>query len=220
MIRRCQKHPDVATWPTHMHSLVFAPARPYVASSVTRIQGSLPWHGAQKNVLRDLRRAASQLLRPDAAKGTRSVERPVPCAARFGSSPRSVPAVQSGEAGTPFAAGRQSVLYPALRLLRGPALPLGDEKGGGRGAVPGLARSQGAGHAVHARTTEARGYTRAAGGIDEISIRKGSHLPHCRQRPFAAPADLVRRFRIAPRRAWTSFIGLSGKRRRKRSAWR
>ncbi len=55
-------------------------------------------------------------------------------------------------------------------------------------------------------------------GIDEISIRKGhtyrivvSDL--IRHRPICSAA------RIARKRAWTSFIDFSGKRRPKRSAW-
>jgi hypothetical protein len=55
MICRCPNHLSAATWPTHTHFPVFAPARSCAAASVIRRCGSLPWHGAQKNVLWNLR---------------------------------------------------------------------------------------------------------------------------------------------------------------------
>jgi len=48
MICRCPKYPSAATWQTHMHSPVFAPALSATAASVTRRCGSLSSRGAQK----------------------------------------------------------------------------------------------------------------------------------------------------------------------------
>jgi hypothetical protein len=117
---------------------------------VTRRCGSLPSLGAQKNILWDLRDDASQFLRPYAATGTRFVERSLSHRARPGSSSGSMPAVWRSEARATGVRGRQSVLYPTLRVLRGPALPLGDDQGHCRGAAPGLGRGEGTGQAVHA----------------------------------------------------------------------
>ena len=67
--------------------------------------------------------------------------------------------------------------YQALCLLRGAALPFGNDQGPGRGAEAGLGYGQGAGDAVHGG---AEFHLAKAGrpgpkvvGIDEISIRKG-----------------------------------------------
>src|SRR5450631_4546608 len=124
MICRCPKHPSAATWHTHTHSPVSAPALSSTAASVTRKCGSLSSHGAQKNLLRELRDDASQLLRPHAAAGARSLQRPLSHPARHRSSSGSMPPVWRGEARATGVLGRQSVLYPTLFVLRGPALPL------------------------------------------------------------------------------------------------
>src|SRR5260370_33746040 len=95
MICRCPKHPGAATWQTHMHSPDFVPVLSSTAASVTRKCGSLPSHGAQKNVLWDLRDDASQLLRRHAAAGARFVDRTVSLPARHRGSSGSVPSVWS-----------------------------------------------------------------------------------------------------------------------------
>jgi len=55
MICRCSKHQSAATWQTHTHFRVSGPELSSTAVLVTRKCGSLPWHGAQKNVLWSLR---------------------------------------------------------------------------------------------------------------------------------------------------------------------
>ena len=69
MICGCQKRPSAATWLTRILSLVSVPDPSPTADSVTRRCGLLPSHGAQKNVLWDVRHDASQLLRPNTAPG-------------------------------------------------------------------------------------------------------------------------------------------------------
>src|ERR1700682_1194730 len=98
MICRCLRHLSAAIWQTHTQSLVFVPALRYAVASAVRKRGLLPWHGAQKNLLRDLRDDASQLLRPHASASARSLQRSFSHRARFGSTPGFVPAVWDGEA--------------------------------------------------------------------------------------------------------------------------
>src|SRR5271168_2954316 len=122
MICRCPKHPSAATWQTHTHSPAFVPELSSTVALVTRNCGSLASRGAQKNVLRDLRDDASQLLRPHAAASARSLERALSHPARPGSASGSMPPVWRGEARATGVPGRQSVLYPTLCVLRRPTL--------------------------------------------------------------------------------------------------
>ncbi len=220
MICRCPNHLSAATWPTHTHSLVFAPERSCAAASVTRKCGSLPWHGAQKNVLWNLRDDASQFLRPHAAAGAGSVERPVSHSARPRGSSGSMRPVSRGEARATGVPGRQSVLHPALCVLRGSALPLGDHQGHCRGAAPGLGRGQGAGQAVHARAAPARRHARTEGDRHRRDLDPQAVIPTASSSAtWSVAARSGSAARIARKRAWTSFIDFSGKRRPKRSAW-
>jgi hypothetical protein len=131
-------------------SPVFVPARSFVTASAIRRHGSLSGRGAQKNALRDLRDDAMQLLRPYAAAGMRFVERPLSHRARYRSASGSMPSVWRVETRATGVPGRQSVLYPKLHVLRGPALPLGDDQGDCRGTAPGLGCGQGVAQTVHA----------------------------------------------------------------------
>src|ERR1035441_3366479 len=193
MICRCPNHLSAATGRTHTHSLVFVRARSCAAASVIRKCGSLPWHGAQKNVLWDLRDDASQFLRPYAAAGARSAERPVSHRARHRSSSGSVPAVWRGEARATGVPGRQSVLYPTLCVLRGPALPLGDDQGHCRGTAPGLGRGEGTGQAVHVCAAQPGWHAGTEGDRYRRDLDpQGPYLAHCRERSDPSPSDLVR----------------------------
>ena len=208
-------------WRTHTLSLDFVLALGCVVALAIRRFGSLPWRGAQKNVLWDLRDDASQLLRPCTPPGARSVERTVSYLSRSGSAPGSLPPMCRGETRAAGVSGRQSLLHQALRVLRGPALPLGDDQGHRRGTAPGLGGGQGVGQAVHARASEARRHT----GPESHRYRRDldpqrPHLPHCRQRSRSVIARSGSVARIAARPAWTSSIGLSGKRRPETSVWR
>ena len=98
MICGCQKRPSAATWLTRILSLVSVPDPSPTADSVTRRCGLLPSHGAQKNVLWDVRHDASQLLRPNTAPGAGLVERTVPRSARHRGSSDPMPPVSRGEA--------------------------------------------------------------------------------------------------------------------------
>src|SRR5271170_565143 len=194
MICRCQNHPSAAIWQMRTHFLVSVPEPSSTAVSVTRKCGSLPSRDAQKNVLRNLWDDASELLRPHPATSARFVQWTVSCSARYRGSSGSMPSVWRGEARATGVPGRQSVLYPTLRVLRGPALPLGDDQGHRRGTAPRLGRRQGAGQAVHACAAQPGWHAGTEGDRYRRDLDpQGPYLPHCRERSDPSPSDLVRR---------------------------
>ena len=128
----------------------------------------------EKNGLRRLRACLSHLLRPAASSSARSLLWRQARLSRLPDSPGLVLAVWRREERTAGLAGRQSFLHQAVRLLRGPTLPRKHRQGRGRGTAPRLAHRQGAGQAVHARTTApCRQPAPTVIGIDEIAIAKG-----------------------------------------------
>ena len=205
MIAACQRHDDRAGCGMRIAFPGSVRARPSRGSSAIPTRGSSPSPGGQKNGLWDLRPGAARVVRPQAPPGPRPrLRRPADLPRARGPA-GGLPALWRGEAGAARLAGRQSLLHQALRLLRGPALSGRADPGRGRGAAPRLAHRQGAGEAVHARAAAAGRDARPAGDRHRRDLdREGAHLPHRRQRPGPAPADLVRRARTAPRRAWTS----------------
>src|SRR5271154_306185 len=193
MICRCQNHPSAAIWQMRTHFLVSVPEPSSTAVSVTRKCGSLPSRDAQKNVLRNLWDDASELLRPHPATSARFVQWTVSCSARYRGSSGSMPSVWRGEARATGVPGRQSVLYPTLRVLRGPALPLGDDQGHCRGTAPRLGRGEGTGQAVHACAAQTRRHPGSARHRHRRDLDpQGSYLPYRRERPDPSSSDLVR----------------------------
>src|SRR5271169_4719511 len=118
MICRCSKHLSVATCQTHTHFRVSEPELSSTAVLVTRRCGSLPPHGAQKNVLWNLRGDASQFLRPHAARGSGSVERPVSHSARPRGSSGSMRSVSRGEARATGVPGRACCLSVDRKMIK------------------------------------------------------------------------------------------------------
>ena len=220
MICGCQKHRSAAAWPMRTHSLVSEPEPSATADLVTRRCESLSSHDAQKNVLRRLRNDASQFLRPYEAAGAGLVERTVPHFARYRGASDSMPSVLRSEARAPLVPGRQSVLHPALCVLRGPALSLGDDQGHCRGTAPGLGRSQGTRQAIHACAAQARRHSGTAGDRHRRDLDpQGSYLSYRRERSDPSPPDLVRRPGSLGGEHGRVLSDFSGKRRPKRSAW-
>ena len=165
----------------------------YVESSVTRRLASLRLYGAQKNDLRVLWPCAIGLVRPTCTPGARSVLwRHAHLSGGRGAA-RSVPQLRKGEARGVGVPGGQSVLYQALCLLRGAALPPSHHQGHCRGTQSSLGNDQDAGEAVHACAACQSGHAGTQGHRHRRDLDpQGPHLPHRGERSDSKASDLVR----------------------------
>jgi hypothetical protein len=188
MLDECQHHAGSLM---RIASPGSAPRLPSGASSATPRRASCVCCAAEKNVLWHLRPESPDLLRPQDPPGPRPLLRRYP-RLPGGRGPAGVlPHRETGEAAL---VGRQPLLHPPLRLLRGPALSfLGHPRHRPR-AAPRLEDCQSPGDGVHARATPPGGDTGAPGHRYRRDLHpQGAHLPHRGQRPGARATHLVRR---------------------------
>src|SRR5919106_1988159 len=193
MIGACQLRDGRAGCGMHIAAQGSDRVQPSPASSAIPSRASSPSPVGQKNGVWGVRAGPAWLVRLQATPRSRSrlwrsaglTPAPGP-----GGGP---PALWQGETRTARLLGRQSLLYQAVRLLRGAALSGLADPGRGQGAAPGLAHREGARAAVHARATAPRRDARPSGPRDRRGFDpQGAYLPHRRQRSPAAAADLVR----------------------------
>ena len=157
---------------THSRGFVRSPR--CAACSVIRKRASSPSNGAQKNDLRLLWSSALGLVRPAHAAGSRSVVRRYAHLSGDRGASRAVPELRQREARAARLPGGQSVLYQALCLLRGAALPqatikdVAEELKLDWETVKTLEKQY-----MRAQLARAGTPGPKAIGIDEISIRKG-----------------------------------------------
>src|SRR5712692_5759587 len=164
------------------------------ASTVILMPWLSPCAAAEKNGLLRLRASVLDPLRPAAAAGPRSLLWRQACLSRVLLTQGPMSAVRWREDRTVGLARRQSLLYQALRLLRGPSLPRNPHQGSGRGTLSPLADGQGSGQAVHAGTTPPGRHSRSPGHRHRRDRHcQGAPVPHRGQRLGARPAHLVRR---------------------------
>ena len=193
MLRACQHRDDRAGCGTRIGLRGSDRARRSWGSSGTRMLGCSRSRPGQKNSLRDVRARAPGVVRSQAAPRPRPLLRGSAHLPRRRGPAGGLPALWHGEAGATRLPGRQSLLHQALRLLRGPALSGLPDPRRGQGAAPRLAHREGVGAAVHARATAPRGDPGPSGDRPRRDLhQEGPRLPHRRQRPQPAAADLVR----------------------------
>src|SRR5215831_6025501 len=166
------------------------------ASSATRRPASLLWFGAQKNSLRQLRSSAVRMVRPAYTEGARSVLWGPARVPRVRGPTDSVQELRHREARAARVSGRQPLLYQALCLLRGAALPFGNDQGYCGGTEAGLGYGQDAGEAVHDGAIGQGGHTRTEGHWCRRTLdAQRPELPHRGERPDPRTPDLVWRRR-------------------------
>ena len=147
-----------------------------------------------KNFVRSLRSALAPSLRSQAAPGARPFGRRHQNLFGDRDPPGTLSELRQGEAGEAGVALRQPLLHQALCLLCGPALSNLYDAGHRPRVASGLENCQGTQQAVHAGAAPKSGDSGATGDRHRRGLHpQGAHLPHCGQRPAAAPADLVRR---------------------------
>jgi len=175
---------DLSPWP------------PSMASLANRVPWSSRSSGVKKNGVRVLRASVGDILRSAAASRSRPLLRRQARLSGLLHSPGGLSVVRRREDRRPRLVGRQSVLHETIRLLRGTTLPGEFGQSRGRGVVPGLARGQGVGQAVHERATAACRPARTQGDRHRRDRhRQRPQLPHRGERSDPRPAHLVRRQR-------------------------
>ncbi len=203
MFPRCPKTEMISGWQiqrsdggdfgTRTRSRGFVRTPWCAVSSGNRRPALSPLYGAQKNDLRMLWPCAIGLVRPTHTTGARSVLwRHAHLSGGRGAA-RAVPKLCWREARGVGVPGGQPVLYQALCLLRGAALPPSHHQGHCRGAQSSLGNDQDAGEAVHACAACQSGHTGTQGHRHRRDLDpQGPHLPHRGERSDSKASDLVR----------------------------
>lgn len=131
--------------------------------SETRRPASSVLKGVKKNGVRMLRDGPPEFLRPQGAAYPGHALRRDAYLPGCGDQACQVSEVWQGEAREASLAFGQSFLYKALRLFRGKTVPEDDHSGRRQRGEAGLACGQGAGEAIHDRTTSTHGDPRPQG---------------------------------------------------------
>ena len=152
--------------------------------------------GLKKNSMRLLRHLASQLLRQDRTADTGSVLRGCPDLPTSGSSASPVREVRESETGEAPMAGKQSLLYETILLLRGAEMSSHDRQGCSKRIETGLARGKSIRQRVHAGTASEKSCGCAPGDRDRRNIpAEGTYLSNRGKRSGTRETDLVWRGR-------------------------
>ncbi len=194
---------------TNISSPGFERDQKYRGYLETRKLGSSDLRGLKKNSMRLLRHSASQLLRQDRTTDTGSVLWRCADLPGSGSSTHPVQKVWESETGEAPMAGKQSLLYETVFLLRWEKVSCHDRQGCGKRTETGLACGKGIGQGVHAGTASEKSSGCAPCiGIDEISLRKG-HI-------YRIVVSDLERGKTALRRAWICSTSCLDQRRQRR----
>ena len=136
---------------------------PFRVSSVIPKPGSYGSPEGEKNNLWSLWFDSPYVLRPEDPQSSRPLLRRYADLPGRGDSSSFLLSVRESEAREAGLAGRLSLLYQAVCLLRGPSLPRFEYPGRSQRVAFGLEDRQGLGEAIHARAGAPSGDTRAKG---------------------------------------------------------
>lgn len=159
----------------------------------TRKNGLSILSGHKKNGMWLVWNRASELLRQDGSTDAGSVLRRCSHISVSGSPSCSLQKVRESEAGKTSLAGKQSLLYEAILLLRGKEVSSHDCQGCSKRVEAGLAFCKCIGQRVYAVTTPAKFCGSTSGDRDRRTVvTEGAYLSYCSKRSVGRATYIVR----------------------------